>query len=377
MHNSWNTLYDPAVNIHGQPYRTIWVAEDGVSVRVIDQRRLPHEFVTTDLRTLDDALLAISDMTVRGAPLIGATAAFAVALALREDASDEHLQIAVTKLISCRPTAVNLAWGARKVAAHVKPLAHTDRFAAALAEAQRICEDDVDSCLAIAEHGANLLAALAKADRPLQILTHCNAGWLATVDWGTALAPVYLAHRRGIPVHIWVDETRPRNQGAGLTAWELAQEGIPHTVIVDNAGGHLMRQRRVDVCIVGADRVAANGDVCNKIGTYLKAVAAFDNDIPFYAAFPHSTIDWSVSSGDQIRIEERDPDEVHTIVGLDSHGKLSRVRLTPAGSVAANFAFDVTPARLVSGLITERGIAAASRVGLATLYGTQAKADRR
>jgi methylthioribose-1-phosphate isomerase len=313
-------------------------------------------------------VIAIKDMAVRGAPLIGATAAFAVALALRADPSDGALAIAVERLIQSRPTAVNLAWAARRVAAVVTALPPQQRWAAALAEAQRICEDDVSCCRAIGQHGADLLEGLRVTGRPIQVLTHCNAGWLATVDWGTALAPLYVGQQRGLPLHVWVDETRPRNQGASLTAWELAAQGIPHTVIADNAGGHLMRQGKVDVCIVGADRVARNGDVCNKIGTYLKALAAFDNKVPFYVAMPHSTIDWTLGSGDLITIEERDPDEVRSIVGLDAQGKLSRVQLTPVSSPAANFAFDVTPARLVTGLITERGLAPASTAGLEGLY---------
>ena len=365
------------MNVDGQPYRTIWLSDDGAAVCVIDQRRLPHEFVTAQLRTLDEAVVAISDMTVRGAPLIGATAAFGVALGLRADPSDAGLAGAVSRLIGSRPTAVNLAWAARQVAAVVTRLPPAERFAAAIREAQRICEDDVASSQLIGEHGADLLAQWQVGQRPLQILTHCNAGWLAAVDWGTALAPVYRAHQRGMAIHVWVDETRPRNQGASLTAWELGQQGIAHTVIADNAGGHLMRQGQVDVCIVGADRVAANGDVCNKIGTYLKALAAFDNDVPFYAALPHSTIDWNLPSGDTIRIEERDPGEVHTIVGLDHNGALSRVRLTPLGSAAANYAFDVTPARLISGLITERGVGAASPQGLAALYPARAHTHQR
>jgi methylthioribose-1-phosphate isomerase len=361
------------MNVDGHPYRTIWLSEDHVTVQVIDQRRLPHEFSTRQLHTVNDAVAAIANMTVRGAPLIGATAAFGVALGLRADPSDDGLQRAVTALVNSRPTAVNLAWAAHKVAAAVKPLPFANRFAAALKEAQLICEDDVASCLRIGEHGAEVLASLPVAGRPLQILTHCNAGWLAAVDWGTALAPVYRAHQRGLSVHVWVDETRPRNQGASLTAWELGQQGIPHTVIADNAGGHLMQQGKVDICLVGADRVAANGDVCNKIGTYLKALAAFDNNVPFYAVLPHSTIDWDMPSGAMIRIEERDADEVHTIIGLDTKGVLSRVRVTPLGSAAANFAFDVTPARLVTGLITERGVGVASRAGLAALYPTNTR----
>ena len=356
------------MDVEGQPYRTIWPAADGVSVEVIDQRRLPHEFVTLPLRTLDEVVLAIRDMAVRGAPLIGAAAAFGVALALRADPTDAGLRSAVARLIASRPTAVNLAWAARSVAAVVGPLPLARRFEAAMGEAQRICEDDVACCRQIGAHGARLLAALAQADRPLQVLTHCNAGWLATVDWGTALAPIYQAHRQGLPIHVWVDETRPRNQGALLTAWELGQQGVAHTVIADNAGGHLMRHGKVDVCIVGADRVAANGDVCNKIGTYLKALAAFDNRVPFYAALPHSTIDWSTPGGDSIQIEERDAAEVHHITGLDRDGNLTSVRLTPAGSTAANYAFDVTPARLVSGIITERGVAPSCSDGLARLY---------
>ena len=356
------------MNIDGQAYRTIWLADDGVSVVVIDQRCLPHEFRTLALRTLEDALTAISDMAVRGAPLIGATAAFAVALGLRADSSDAGLESSVERLIRSRPTAVNLAWAARRVATRVRPLPRERRWAAALEEAQRICEDDVASCRAIAGHGADLLAQFYSQVRPVQVLTHCNAGWLAAVDWGTALAPIYLAHQRGVPIHVWVDETRPRNQGAALTAWELGQQGVAHTVIADNAGGHLMRLGRVDVCLVGADRVASNADVCNKIGTYLKALAAFDNRVPFYAVMPHSTIDWHLPSGESIAIEERDPDEVRTIAGVDADGHLTRVRLTPAHSPAANFAFDVTPARLLTGLITERGIASASREGLAALY---------
>ncbi|HEY1726413.1 MAG TPA: S-methyl-5-thioribose-1-phosphate isomerase [Steroidobacteraceae bacterium] len=357
------------MQVQGKAHRSIWLSDDRQCVRVIDQRRLPHEFVTAELRTLEDTLAAINEMTVRGAPLIGATAGFGVALALHADPSDGALESCVAQLIQCRPTAVNLGWAARRVAARVRPLAPAQRFEAALREAQAICDDDVQSCMAIARHGAQLLATLEVSGRPLQILTHCNAGWLATVDWGTALAPIYRAHEQGVALHVWVDETRPRNQGAALTAWELGQQGVPHTVITDNAGGHLMRQGKVDICLVGADRVAANGDVCNKIGTYLKALAACDNAIPFYVALPYSTIDWTIASGEQIPIEERHADEVHSVVGRDASGGCTRVRLTPADSQAANFSFDVTPARLISGLITERGVSAASRDGLASLYG--------
>jgi methylthioribose-1-phosphate isomerase len=365
------------MQVRGQALRTIWLSEDAETVRVIDQRRLPHELVIAELRTLEDALHAISEMMVRGAPLIGATAAYGMALAMKGDPSDSALDRALARLIACRPTAVNLAWAASTVAQAVRPLEPRARFARALRTAQRISEDDVACCRSIGRHGADLLTELGAPDRPLQILTHCNAGWLATVDWGTALAPIYSAYDRGRKLHVWVDETRPRNQGAALTAWELGEHGIAHTVIADNAGGHLMRQGRIDVCIVGADRVAANGDVCNKIGTYLKALAAADNGVPFYAAFPHSTIDWGLDTGERIPIEERDADEVHTVVGRDAGGAVTRVRLTPAGSAAANFAFDVTPARLITGLITEKGICPASASGLAALYGPLPQARQR
>jgi methylthioribose-1-phosphate isomerase len=311
---------------------------------------------------------------VRGAPLIGATAAYGMALAMREDASDAGLAHAAKVLIASRPTAVNLAWAVRKLQALLQPLAPSARAEAAFAEAARICEDDVACCQAIGRHGADLFEPLVQEGRPLQVLTHCNAGWLATVDWGTALAPIYEAHARGIPIHVWVDETRPRNQGAALTAWELGQQGIAHTVIVDNAGGHLMRQGMVDVCITGADRVAANGDVCNKIGTYLKALAAHDNGVPFHVAMPHSTIDWALASGDLIPIEQRGAEEVTQMTGRDGQGGIVTVTVTPEGSPAANYAFDVTPARLVTGLITERGACPASREGLAGLYASTGRA---
>ncbi|HUT48617.1 MAG TPA: S-methyl-5-thioribose-1-phosphate isomerase [Alphaproteobacteria bacterium] len=360
------------MKIDGTPFRTIWVADDGWSVEIIDQTKLPHAFVTAALRSLQDAAYAIETMQVRGAPLIGATAAYGVALAMREDPSDEALDAAGARLLQTRPTAVNLLWAIDTMRDHLRNRKREERVSAAYARAANICDDDVATCRAIGEHGAQLIRdAWAAADnaRRVNILTHCNAGWLATVDWGTALAPIYRAHDDGVPVHVWVDETRPRNQGAALTAWELGKHGIDHTVIVDNAGGHLMQHGLVDLCITGTDRTTSTGDVCNKIGTYLKALAAHDNGVPFYVGLPHSTIDWTIEDGVRdIPIEERDPSEVSELTGLAQDGAITRVRVTPEDSPAANYAFDVTPARLVTGLITERGVCPASREGLLTLY---------
>jgi methylthioribose-1-phosphate isomerase len=315
-----------------------------------------------------DAAHAIRSMQVRGAPLIGVTAAYGVCLALGDDASDEVLAAACEALLATRPTAVNLRFALDAMRETLAPLPTAKRRDAAWRRAGELADEDARLCQAIGEHGAKLLHDAAKRDAPLQILTHCNAGWLATVDWGTALAPIYVAHEHGLAVHVWVDETRPRNQGASLTAWELLQHGVPHTVIADNAGGHLMRAGQVDFCITGSDRVAASGDVCNKIGTYLKALAAHDNGIPFYAAMPYTTIDWTLEDGDAIPIEERSGDEVGRITGRTDTGKLATVDILPVGSPAANPAFDVTPARLVTGLITERGVCDASREGLLGLY---------
>lgn len=345
------------MNIDGVHHRTILLNDDGWSVRVIDQRKLPWSVEWARLDNLAAAVKAIRDMWVRGAPLIGATAAYGLALGLREDASDAGLLSAYGRLLETRPTAVNLRWALDETAAAARPLSGDARVEAAYRRAAEICEEDVTLCRAIGEHGAAILKAIAqKKDGPVQVLTHCNAGWLATVDYGTALAPLYVAHDAGAPIHVWVDETRPRNQGASLTAFELAQHGIPHTVIVDNAGGLLMQRGQVDVCIVGADRVAANGDVCNKVGTYLKALAAKDTGVPFYVAFPYTTIDMGAADGDQVVIEDRGPDEVREIQGRGPDGVLTTVQIT--GSPAANPAFDVTPARLISGYITERGVSA-------------------
>jgi methylthioribose-1-phosphate isomerase len=355
--------------VQGIPTRTIRSVVDGGrnGVEIIDQTRLPHEFVPRRLATPEDAAEAIAVMRVRGAPLIGATAAYGMALAADRDASDAGLARIGEFLIATRPTAVNLRWAVERMLKRLQALAASERPPAAWAEAAAICEEDVEQNRAIGRHGLELIRA--KAGRgAVNILTHCNAGWLATVDRGTALAPIFAAAEAGVPVHVWVDETRPRNQGASLTAWELAQAGIPHTVIADNAGGHLMQRGRVDLCIVGTDRVAANGDVANKIGTYLKALAAFDNGVPFYVAAPGPSIDFRLAEGRDIPIEERDAEEVARIQGLAPDGGLVSVRLTPPGSTCANPAFDVTPARLVTGLITERGVCAADRAAMAALF---------
>ncbi|QCI63732.1 S-methyl-5-thioribose-1-phosphate isomerase [Phreatobacter stygius] len=360
------------MRINGRDYRTIWLADDGWSVVVIDQTRLPHFFEVQSLETMPAAAAAIRDMIVRGAPLIGATGAYGMALAMRQDASDGAVAEAFTVLDATRPTAVNLRWALERMRRRLLAHPPAERAAAAYAEAAAIADEDAAVCSDIGDHGLGLIAlraAKAPRDRPFQILTHCNAGWLATVDWGTALAPIYKAHRQGIPVHVWVDETRPRNQGASLTAWELAREGVPHTVIVDNAGGHLMQHGMVDMCIVGTDRTTRTGDVCNKIGTYLKALAASDNGVPFYVALPSSTIDWRIADGlSEIPIEERAEHEVTHLTGLTEAGVLQTVQLTPAGSRAVNYGFDVTPARLVTGLITERGVCAASEAGIRGLF---------
>jgi len=364
------------MKVDGKPYRTIWLAEDGWAVEIIDQTKLPHEFVVVRLEDLDTACAAIRDMWVRGAPLIGATAAYGMALAMRADPSDAGFENAYERLYETRPTAVNLRWALDEMKALLTPLDPGDRAATAYERAAEICDEDVAICSSIGDHGAELIRQAweekgkpSLSDGGVNVLTHCNAGWLATVDWGTALAPIYKAHDAGIPVHVWVDETRPRNQGASLTAWELGQHGVPNTLVVDNVGGHLMQHRMVDLVITGTDRTTGTGDVCNKIGTYLKALAARDNDVPFYVGLPGPTIDWTLADGvKEIPIEERDATEVTVMTGRAEDGDVASVTITPDGAKAANYAFDVTPARLVSGLITERGVAEASKEGLAALY---------
>ncbi len=358
------------MKIDGKPFRAIWVDEDdGWSVRIIDQTKLPWALDLARLTTVEQVAHAIRAMLVRGAPLIGATAAYGVALAMRQAASDQALAAAVTLLGATRPTAINLRWALERMSGVLRARPSAERLEAAYAAAAAICDEDVATNQAIGRHGAALIVAKADAGRRVNILTHCNAGWLATVDWGTALAPIYMAHQQGIDVHVWVDETRPRNQGAFLTAWELGKHGVPHTVITDNAGGHLMQRGLVDMVITGTDRVARNGDVANKIGTYLKALAARDNGVPFYVALPSTTVDWRIADGlSDIPIEERAGVEVTTMTGRALDGSIATIRIAPKDSPAANPAFDVTPARLVSGLITERGICPASEAGLSGLF---------
>jgi methylthioribose-1-phosphate isomerase len=359
------------MKVDGQHYRSIWLEPDGWSVGAIDQRKLPHEFSIARLTGCDAAADAIRSMLVRGAPLIGATAAYGVALAMRADGSDTALEGACKMLLATRPTAINLKWALDDMGATLRRLPASARAAAAYARAGEIADDDVEINKNIGRHGLALIEAVAASKKPgerVNVLTHCNAGWLATVDWGTATAPIYLAHDRGIAIHVWVDETRPRNQGASLTAWELGHHGVPHTIIPDNTGGHLMQHGMVDLVIVGTDRVAANGDVCNKIGTYLKALAAHDNGVPVYVALPSPTIDFSVADGTQIPIEQRAADEVTTMTGRTAEGRIESVRIVPDGSPVANYGFDVTPARLVTGLITERGVLKADRAALAAAF---------
>ena len=364
------------MNVAGKHYRTIWIHPDDQSiVQTIDQRQLPHHFVVHDLKSFRDGQNAISDMIVRGAPLIGATAAWSIYLATIEASQTDNPQLFLAKaadeIQAARPTAINLRWAVQRMLNLLTSINDPAAWmAAARREATAICDEDVACCHAMGEHGLQIIEAISlkKPGEPVNILTHCNAGWLATIDWGTATAPIYLAHNQGIPVHVWVDETRPRNQGSKLTAWEFAEHNIPHTVIVDNAGGHLMQHGQVDLCITGTDRTTRNGDVGNKIGTYLKALAAHDNGVPFYVAAPSASIDWDMDNGVRnIPIEERSIDEVALIEGMDGN-EIRQVRVVPESSAVKNYAFDVTPARLISGLITERGICDASEAGLRELF---------
>ncbi|MBS1104168.1 S-methyl-5-thioribose-1-phosphate isomerase [Gluconobacter sp. Dm-62] len=364
------------MKINGISYRSLWrPSDDATSIRIFDQTRFPWNVEILELRDENAVAEAITTMQVRGAPLIGAVAAYGLVFALQKDASDEALDKAAAFLVATRPTAINLRWAIERMVTRLKAVPAAQRVAAGYVEADAICNEDVQVNEAIGRHGLELIREIWERkgrQGQVNLLTHCNAGWIATVDWGTALAPIYMAHDEGIPVHVWVDETRPRNQGSLLTAWELGSHGVPHTVIADNAGGHYMQAGRVDMVIVGTDRVTAQGDVANKIGTYLKALAAYDNNVPFWVALPSSTIDWRVRDGvKEIPIEERSADEVLFMTGLDSDGKAGRVRIAPPGSPAANPAFDVTPARLVTGLITERGRCDASEKGLAALFPDQ------
>jgi methylthioribose-1-phosphate isomerase len=363
---------EPFMKVDGVAYRSIWREPSETTVTVIDQTLLPHRFATLRLSSVTDVIDAIQRMVVRGAPLIGVTGAYGYAMAMRDDPSDANVDAAFDAINAARPTAVNLRWALEILREELRPLAADDRAIAAYVAADRLRAEDIETNGTIAANGARLIREIWEANgrsRPVNVLTHCNTGWIACVDWGTALGAIYSAHDDGVPVHVFVDETRPRNQGASLTTWELGAHGVPHTLIVDNAGGHLMQHGEVDICLVGADRVTATGDACNKIGTYLKALAAKDNGVPFYVVLPGSTIDWSIEDGVAgIEIEERAGDEVTHIAGIAADGVITKVRLTPKGTRARNPAFDVTPARLLTGLVTERGVAPASREGLRALY---------
>jgi methylthioribose-1-phosphate isomerase len=358
------------MRIDGVPYRTIWVdPDDGWSIRIIDQTQLPWSLEVVRLTDVAQAAHAIRSMQVRGAPLIGAAAAYGLCLALRHDPSSEAMERDAALLAATRPTAINLRWALERMLTRLRNTSVAERIRVAYEEAAAIADEDVAQNEAIGGHGLPLIERAATSGRRVNILTHCNAGWLATVDWGTALAPIYMAHDAGVDLHVWVDETRPRNQGAALTAWELGRHGVAHTVVADNAGGHLMQHGEVDLVIVGTDRVTRTGDVANKIGTYLKALAARDNDVPFWVALPSTTIDWTVADGvGEIPIEERSAAEVTNVTGRTADGHIATVRVAPVESTAANPAFDVTPARLVTGLITERGRCEASAEGLRTLF---------
>jgi methylthioribose-1-phosphate isomerase len=371
------SIHDRGMKVHGKAQRTIWLNQDGWSVDIIDQTKFPHRFEIVSLKTMAEAAHAIKDMLVRGAPLIGATAAYGMALAMRESPSDAHMKLSYDTLHETRPTAINLRWALDEMTRHLSPLPPHQREAAAYKRAAEIADEDVEINRAIGRNGLKLIEAIAAKKKPgerVNVLTHCNAGWLATVDWGTATAPIYMAHDAGIPIHVWVDETRPRNQGASLTSWELAQHGVPYTLIPDNTGGHLMQHGQVDLCIVGTDRTTADGDVCNKIGTYLKALAAHDNGVPFYVALPSPTIDFRVRNGvKEIPIEQRSGEEVSLMTGLTKDGRIETIEIAARGTPVANYAFDVTPSRLVTGLITERGVIAANSKAIAAAFPERAK----
>ena len=357
------------MRIEGKEYRTIWFDEKNQSVKIIDQTKLPHQFIIKDLKTVKNAIDAIKNMEVRGAPLIGATAAYGLVLSIKEQNDLSYLKNSSEDLISSRPTAINLKWAVDRMMKKLSGVNNNEILKIAIDEAKAIVEEDVNFCKNIGLNGLKIIEEIAKKKKDtVNILTHCNAGWLATIDWGTATSPIYHAHKKGIKVHVWADETRPRNQGANLTSYELNEEGIPNTIIADNTGGILMQRGQVDMCIVGTDRTLSNGDVCNKIGTYLKALAAKDNNVPFYVALPSSTIDWNIKDHKKIPIEERNSEELSHVEGLDKDNKLQKVLIYPQKSKAMNLAFDVTPAKYVTGLITEKGVCEASEQGLKRLF---------
>ena len=355
------------MKIEGKEYRTIWY--EGNIVKIIDQTKLPHQFIIKELKTVKDAIKAIKTMEVRGAPLIGGTAAYGIALAVQENNNPEFLKKSAEELIQSRPTAINLKWAVDRMIKKLLGINSDQILSKALIEAKEICDEDEKFCENIGVNGLKIIEEIYNKKQDIvNILTHCNAGWLATINWGTATSPIYHAHKKGIPIHVWVDETRPRNQGANLTSYELNEEEIPNTIIADNTGGILMQRGEVDMCIVGTDRTLSNGDVCNKIGTYLKALAAHDNNVPFYVALPSSTIDWDIKDAKNIPIEERNSEELSHVEGIDENNKIKKILIYPAKSKAMNLAFDVTPAKYVTGLITERGISEASSEGLKKLF---------
>ena len=354
------------MRIKGQEYKTIWFENN--TVKIIDQTKLPHKFQIKELKSVDDAINAIKVMEVRGAPLIGATAAYGIVLALIENNEQSFLDNACKNLIKSRPTAINLKWAVDRMYKKLKGVNSNDILNIAVNEANAICEEDVNFCKNIGINGLKIIEDIYKKKDTVNILTHCNAGWLATINWGTATSPIYHAHQKNIPIHVWVDETRPRNQGANLTSFELNEENIKNTIIADNTGGILMQRGEVDMCIVGTDRTLSNGDVCNKVGTYLKAIAAKDNNVPFYVALPSSTIDWDLKDSKNIPIEERNSNELSTIEGLDENGNIKKIQIYPENSKSLNLAFDVTPAKFITGLITEKGICSASEEGLNKLF---------
>ncbi len=355
------------MKIKNKEYKTIWF-ENNV-VKIIDQTKLPHQFLIKELKKIDDAINAIKNMEVRGAPLIGATAAYGLVLALIENDNQSFLEYACKNLVKSRPTAINLKWAVDRMYNKLKGVNSNEILNMAIREANKICEEDVSFCKNIGLNGLSIIEDIYnKKKNTVNILTHCNAGWLATINWGTATSPIYHANQKGIPIHVWVDETRPRNQGANLTSYELNEENIKNTIIADNTGGILMQRGEVDLCIVGTDRTLSNGDVCNKIGTYLKALAAKDNNIPFYVALPSSTIDWNLKDPIHIPIEQRNSEELSHMEGLDNHGNLKKISIYPKNSKALNLAFDVTPAKYITGLITEKGLCSASEEGLKKLF---------
>ena len=357
------------MRIEGKEYRTIWFDEKNQVVKIIDQRKLPHQFIIKDLETVNDAINAIKNMEVRGAPLIGATAAYGLVLAIIENNDQSFLKKSSEKLINSRPTAINLKWAVDRMMKKLSGVNNNEILNLALNEAKEICEEDVKFCENIGLNGLKIIEEIySKKKDTVNILTHCNAGWLATINWGTATSPIYHAHKKGIKVHVWVDETRPRNQGANLTSYELNEEGVSNTIIADNTGGILMQRRQVDMCIVGTDRTLSTGDVANKIGTYLKALAANDNNVPFYVALTSSTIDWEIKNFKDIPIEERNPEELSHIEGLDENNNIKKILIYPKKSKAINLAFDITPAKYVTGLITEKGVCKASTEGLKKLF---------